>query len=176
MTLWPMRVFRFDHVSSVPPPKRPWTLGEHAARPRFCPCGVFGGVQGAVSAPASTTMVFITGAGSPCCPRLKIDFHQDFERSLPGADLLTEACGVAPTGKGCGQKVADTGDSYYIIRYHREQDCGQGLSSQCFQSAQKSNKGWSSMGNRKRGPFSELLQVRRHRIVLVSLARLALAP
>ena len=27
-------------------------------------------------------MVFISGAGSPCCPRLKIDFHQDFDRSL----------------------------------------------------------------------------------------------
>ena len=32
------------------------------------------------------------------------------------------------------------------------------------------------MGNRNRGPFSELLQVRRHRIVLVGLACLALAP
>ena len=70
------------------------------------------GFSRVLSARASTTIVFISGAGSPCCPRLKIDFHQDFERSLPGADLLTEACGVAPTGKGCGQKVADTGDSY----------------------------------------------------------------
>ena len=41
------------------------------------------GFSGVVSAPASTTIVFISGAGSPCCP----------------------------TGKGCGQKVADTGDS-----------------------------------------------------------------
>ena len=32
------------------------------------------------------------------------------------------------------------------------------------------------MGNRNRGPFSELFQVRRHRIVLVGLACLALAP
>ena len=62
--------------------------------------------------PGFALIVFISGAGSPCCPRLKIDFHQDFERSLPGADLLTEACGVASRGKGCGQKIADTGDSY----------------------------------------------------------------
>ena len=111
----------------------------------------------------------------PSGPGLRVNMRHDLDFALI-VYLLTEACGVAPTGKGCGQKVADTGDSYYIIRYHREQDCGQGLSSQCFQSAQKSNKGWSSMGNRKRGPFSELLQVRRHRIVLVSLARLALPP
>ena len=40
------------------------------------------GFSRVVSAPASTTTVFISGAGSQCCPRLKIDLHQDFNRSL----------------------------------------------------------------------------------------------
>ena len=40
------------------------------------------GFSRVVSAPARTTIVYISGAGSPCCPRLKIDFHQDFDRPL----------------------------------------------------------------------------------------------
>ena len=39
------------------------------------------GFSRVLSAPASTTIVFISGAGSPCCPRLKIDFHLN-DRSL----------------------------------------------------------------------------------------------
>ena len=46
------------------------------------------------------------------------------------------------------------------------------LSSQSFL---RSNKCSGSTGNHKRGPFSELLQIRRHRIVFVGLALLASA-
>ena len=47
----------------------------------------------------------------PSGPGLRVNMRHDLDFALI-VYLLTEACGVAPTGKGCGQKVADTGDSY----------------------------------------------------------------
>ena len=66
-------------VSRAPPPKRPWTLRFNIRHDLVL---ALAGISGVLSAPASTTIVYISGAGSHCCPRPKIDFHQDFERSL----------------------------------------------------------------------------------------------